>query len=1253
MVQRKKGDNLVTVGNIIDTSGEVNIAGGNIGYTAGQVSELLRQINSTFQPKPFEGLCPYKGLDVFEAEDAELFFGRERLVEDLTKRVKESRAVFVTGPSGSGKSSLVRAGLFPALKQGAIKELHSERWCYGFLKPGRDPLMELARVASSIAGTRAAGDDIRTKGSADKTIFSQWCEIALKEGSTKRAVLFIDQFEEIFTQISKEQERRAFLNLLTYAATVKNGRVILIFAIRSDFISSCATYPQLNDLLNEQFIQVGAMQPHELVSAIVQPALRVGLRIDPELIAKMINDMQSEPGALPLMQFALKDLFDSQQTKGGVIALTLNGYLERGGIHKSLERHADNSFAKLSESEKELARFVFSGLIEIGRGTQDTCRTALFDELIPADTNAETVRAIVQKLADARLIITDEQAGKDTVTISHEKLIDAWPWLKSLVNESRDLIVMQNEIAQDAKEWDGHNQDKSYLYTGMRLSNARASLADNKLVLSDLARLFIEASVKAYADELEAANQRTAQLRRRSTILMATSVAAITAMIIAVFFAIQFQEQAKLARAGELAAQTVFQRQQKFDLSLLLAVEAYHTKDTIQTKTALVETTRANPQLIQYFHVQSGSVTSVGFSPDGKTLASGSSNGTITFWNAASRQPIGHPLTVSSAPVYSFTYSQDGKTLASGSSNGTITLWNVASRQPIGQPLDGKSGPVSKVTFSPDGKTLASGSYKSILLWDIADHQLIGKPLTGYSDGVSSFSFGPDAKTLASGSFNRIILWDLASRQTIGQPLSGHNGSMYFESVAFSPDGKTLAAGTLDSKIILWDVAGRRPIGQPLTGHSSPVLSIAFSPDGKTLASGDADNTIILWDLSNHQRISQPLAGHSNPVISIAFSPDGKTLASGSADSIILWDVATLLNPSLSSRQPIAQPLTGHRNSLNSVAFSPDGKTLASASTDDTIVLWDVASHRAIGQPISGHSDSVESVAFSPDGKTLASGSFDTTIILWDVASHRAIGQPLTGHNDTVSSVTFSPDGKTLASGSSDNMIILWDVASRRAIGLPLTGHKKPVISIAFSPDGKTLASGSSDNMIILWDVASHQAIGQPLVRHSDYVLSVAFSPDGKTLASGSQDDTVILWDLTSHQPMREPLTGHNGPVHAVAFSPDGKTLASGNRDGTIILWDLTSYQPIGQPLTSSVYTGLVLSLAFSPDGKTLAAGNSNNLILWDVAPQSWIEQSCQRAGRNLTRAEWGLYFSNEEYRATCPQWPLEQGSSTISDTIQ
>lgn len=486
----------ISIGNIQDVSGEIKISGSELytGYTAEQVSLLLQQITSTFQPKPFDGRSPYKGLDIFQEEDAELFFGRERLTEHLVHRLEGSRAIFITGPAGSGTSSLVHAGLIHALKQGAISRLHSERWLYATMRPGREPMEELALVLSRIAGSSKAGEEILTNGASDAATLARICETALPEDRQGRMVLFVDQFHEIFTQVKKQAAREAFINLLTTAVAAQDGRFILLLAMRSDFVSSCAGYPALNGLLNENFAMVGAMQPEELVRAIVLPAKRVGLPVEDELVAQIINDTKGEPGALPLLQFALKDLFDSQQAKGGPIELKLQDYLAHGGIRSSLERHADHSFAELSEDQQRLARSIFSPLIEIGRGTQDTRRTAFFEELVPANTNPEEVQAVVQRLADDRLIITDEQAGRDTVTISHEKLIEAWPWLKHLVNENRELIALQNRISSDAKEWGDLQRDPSYLYRGTRLADARAKIRDGNLILGTAAQEFIEAS---------------------------------------------------------------------------------------------------------------------------------------------------------------------------------------------------------------------------------------------------------------------------------------------------------------------------------------------------------------------------------------------------------------------------------------------------------------------------------------------------------------------------------------------------------------------------------------------------------------------------------------------------------------------------------------------------------------------------------------------------------------------------------------
>ena len=464
----------IKVKSIDNTTGTVNIAGGNIyiGLSVDQVTVLVNQILTATQVKPFDGRCPYKGLGTFEETDADLFFGRENFVNDLVGRVGKTRTVFVTGPSGSGKSSLVRAGLLPALKHGALP--NSQDWLYASLKPGRDPFESLAGAFSRLKSPDLA--NYFRQNSSRPEALNECVESALSDNPNHRLLLFIDQLEELFTQNSVEKAA-SFIETLAHAIGLSDGRLILLFAMRSDFISTCATFPSLNALLNQQLIQITAMQPDELVRAIAKPVTRVGLVIEPGLIAQIIQDMQGEPGALPLMQFALKDLFDARQAAGGSIALSLADYHDRGGIHKALERHANEVFKDLDPREQALASSIFGRLIEIGKGAQDTRRTARFDELQAWDGEKDAdLQIVLRKLADARLITTDEVAGADTFTIAHEKLIDAWPWLKKLVNDNRAVIALQNQIEDDALEWQAHNRDDSYLYTGARLADAREKL---------------------------------------------------------------------------------------------------------------------------------------------------------------------------------------------------------------------------------------------------------------------------------------------------------------------------------------------------------------------------------------------------------------------------------------------------------------------------------------------------------------------------------------------------------------------------------------------------------------------------------------------------------------------------------------------------------------------------------------------------------------------------------------------------------
>ena len=618
------------------------------------------------------------------------------------------------------------------------------------------------------------------------------------------------------------------------------------------------------------------------------------------------------------------------------------------------------------------------------------------------------------------------------------------------------------------------------------------------------------------------------------------------------------------------------------------------------------------------------SVLSVAFSPDGKTLASGSQDNTVKLWEVSTGKELrtfsGHQNW-----VLSVAFSPDGKTLASGSHDNTVKLWEVSTGKEL-RTFSGHQNSVLSVAFSPDGKTLASGSQdNAVKLWEVSTGKEL-RTFSGHQDWVLSVAFSPDGKTLASGSQdNTVKLWEVSTGKEL-RPFSGHQD--WVLSFAFSPDGKTLASGSHDNTIKLWEVSTGKEL-RTFSGHQNSVLSVAFSPDGKTLASGSQDNTVKLWEVSTGKEL-RTFSGHQNWVFNIAFSPDGKTLASGSHDNTVkLWEVSTGKE---------LRTFSGHQNSVLSIAFSPDGKTLASGSQDNTVKLWEVNTGKEL-RTFSGHQNSVLSVAFSPDGKTLASGSQDNTVKLWEVSTGKEL-RTFSGHQDWVLSVAFSPDGKTLASGSHDNTVKLWEVSTGKELR-PFSGHQDWVLSVAFSPDGKTLASGSQDNAVKLWEVSTGKEL-RTFSGHQDWVLSVAFSPDGKTLASGSQDNTVKLWEVSTGKELRT-FSGHQNWVFNIAFSPDGKTLASGSHDNTIKLWEVSTGKELR---TFSGHQNSVLSVAFSPDGKTLASGSQDNTVkLWEIdngtlqkillslpATQwiSWLSMSNEYIGSLQAEQDMLIRFDND-----------------------
>lgn len=608
---------------VIDTGGGAFVGGDQyIGFTATEVITLIAEVRRQDQPSVWDGRRPYLGLTAFHEADAPFFFGREALVTDLLKRVQQARFVCIAGPSGSGKSSLAQAGLLHALRQGKLPG--SEQWLLGDMTPKGNPIEQLARVMARLAQSPTAAQYLRENGLNDPLALHVQVDTLLSSDPRQRCVLLVDQFEELFTQTKDEGVRRAFIELLTKAAQVEEGRTIILVALRSDFISPCARYATLRACMNQQFQLVGAMEPRELALAITLPALEVGATLDPDLVARVIADMKGAPSALPLMQFALKDLFDATAaTPGKSLTLTLTDYLKRGGVDQALQNHADTVFTRLTTEEQQAARTIFTKLIEVGQGTVDTRRTALISELVSTAQPEARVLNVVNTLAGEKawLLTTNvpdaEQelsratnaaellaSAQRTVTIAHEKLIDAWPWLRRLVDENRELIALQSAIREDARAWGESGEEESFLYGGARLARTIEQVEDMGIDLDALSARFIEASVgrQRAAEKVQmAARQR--EVKRLRQIIGGVLIVLVVMSVAAYFLYKQSgeisiqnkqleektkaairQSQVNLARQLTTQAQTT-----PSELSLLISIEAVRAMQAAETRLPEVE----------------------------------------------------------------------------------------------------------------------------------------------------------------------------------------------------------------------------------------------------------------------------------------------------------------------------------------------------------------------------------------------------------------------------------------------------------------------------------------------------------------------------------------------------------------------------------------------------------------------------------------------------------------------------------------
>ncbi|PVF91794.1 WD40 repeat-like protein [Serendipita vermifera] len=584
-----------------------------------------------------------------------------------------------------------------------------------------------------------------------------------------------------------------------------------------------------------------------------------------------------------------------------------------------------------------------------------------------------------------------------------------------------------------------------------------------------------------------------------------------------------------------------------------------------------------------------GTVWGVVYSPNGRNVASCSSDTTIRIWDVETGTLVSEPLRGHTGLVYGVAYSPDGQRIVSGSADRTIRIWDAQNLIQIGEPMTGHTKWINCVAYSPDGQYIASGSDdRTIRIWDAKTGTLIGEPLQGHTHRVWCVVFSSDGHHVISGSDDSTVrVWDYSIGLLDGKPLEGHTGGV--RAVACSPNGQYIASGSDDKTIRIWETSERSQSCRVLKGHTGSVYAVSYSPDGRHIVSGSEDKTVRIWDANLGESVGQLLMGHTNWITSVSCSPDGLYIVSGSLDtSIRIWDAQT--------GAPAGEDLGEHEQGINCVAYSPDGHFISSGSDDSTIRIWNAETGDPVGEPLQGHTASVMSIAYSPNGLYIVSGSRDNSIRIWDVSSRTQVGKPLNGHTGPVYSASYSPSGDYIVSGSEDHTLRIWDIKNKKTSKI-FTGHASKILSVAYSPSGDHITSSSRDGTIRIWNVNTGDSIVIKENSWEDDVICVAYSPDGRYIISGSVS-LVRRWDSKTGVQIGNDLE-HPDRVSSVAYSPDGLHIVSGCYDNCVRIWDVESGDQIG---TYRGHTHWITTVAYSPDGQHIVSGSEDKTIrIWDA----------------------------------------------------
>lgn len=1127
------------------------------------------------------GSNPYRGLSAFQVDEWHLFFGRTALIEKLSQhfhalcdRPDATRLLVILGPSGSGKSSVARAGLLAALNQSAVVNSQSLR--LAILRPGTRPVESLARAllpfslsdSTVLPASRIIAIEQLLRDPATPAEGLRRFACDLLDTSHLPFVVFVDQFEEAYTLCTNQDERDAFVGLLLHASSDRARRVAVIVTLRSDFLGETQKYHnQFNRLIAAQGVIVPALSPDELRDAIAKPAELQGRPIDEATVEHLLAETRDSEGALPLVEFALTRIWE------GIIADRAPGATLReiGGVGGSLASKAQEIYGALNRSEQATARRALVRLVRLGEGTRDTRRRAPIRDLCGRGETEADVWAVLRKFTteSARLVTLSRDGAGIEAEVTHEALFDHWHELRNWINESRADRRFHDRITESAHMWNGGQRQVGRLWRSPDLDLLRNYAQRKPEELSTLQTAFLQAAEF---------HQRRDKLLRWSAIF-----ALILAAGILVIKERQWTREA--AKASERIRQHNFelaanqgaraalwvQQPGQAEAALALAISAAApTLRSGQPAPPLAQEslmiTYSAAKLSRPLTGHSDSVESAVFDPSGQRILTGSHDQTARLWNARTGELI-FTLSGHTGMITSVGFSQEGKLILTTSNDGTARIWESQTGV-LRWTLIGHTDGIQNGRFSPLGdRVVTAGSDHSARIWDSQTGQQVAL-LSGHTDRVIDAAFLPSGLAVVTVSFDKTVrLWNSQTGAQL-RMLCGHTNRVNL--LALSSDGERVVSGSWDQTALLWH-----------PGATTPAMNSQTNETASACAVTSADNSVVL--------------NHGSPLHALSISPSGDYIATAGTDGVVkLWDGHT---GALRAR------FVGHSGVVDGLGFSPNSQNLISAGRDRTVRLWNVHTEQNIAV-LRGHSNSVFTAAFAPSGAEAVTASYDKTARIWDVRSGTPVAI-LQGHNRPISSAEFSPDGTRIATAGYDYTARMWSWPEGEPLAV-MSGHRHVVNCIAFSPDGTRLATASTDADVGLWDGHTGQPL-RVLSGHRGAVFTLSFSPDGRRVVSGGEDGTLRSWDVFTGMPLRTTAS-HSGSLIWTEFAPDGSLLVSTGTEGETILHNPeTLLAQRALPLHHTIVDSAVFQRT-AAGLRLITAAEDRSVRIWDAATATELD---------------------------------------------